>query len=248
MPVKKVATIKKTVAKKAPVKTEVELKPMLTKSEPQTKQTLSLTVPMLTLTGEKSGTLKLSQEVFGAPINKQLLTQAMRVYTNNLTGHFSNTKTRGEVEGSTRKIFQQKGTGRARHGGIRAPIFVGGGIALGPKSRKVILKLPHKMRKAALASALSAKVERGELMVINGLGDASGKTKEIKNLLKKLEKRSVLFVTDGKQENAFRAVRNLQKAHILPVGQINAFEILKYQTIVMEASAAKAIIGGKKDA
>lgn len=221
----------------------------LSEAKPATvKRSVGLSIPAISITGADAGTISLAPEVFGASINKVLLAQALRVYENNQTGHFSHTKTRGEVEGSTRKIFQQKGTGRARHGGIRAPIFVGGGIALGPKSRKTTLKLPQKMRKIALASALSAKVAEKEVMALVDLDKVSGKTKQISNLLNKISKKSVLFITDGVNSKAYQAIRNIQKTNILPVGQINAYEVLKYQTILITQEAAKSLTGGKKDA
>src|SRR3989344_1873864 len=101
--------------------------------------------------------MALPKEIFGQEVNTKLLAQAMRVYMTNLKKFTASTKTRGEVRGSTAKIYRQKGTGRARHGAITAPIFVGGGIVFGPKPRKVVLDLPKKMKKAALLAALSDK-------------------------------------------------------------------------------------------
>src|SRR3990167_76820 len=102
----------------------------------------------------------------------------------------ASTKTRGEVRGSTRKVYKQKGTGGARHGAIRAPIYVGGGIVFGPRPRKVRLALPRSMKKAALASALSAKMVDQGVLGLEGIGKATGKTKEIVKLLGKLNIKS----------------------------------------------------------
>ena len=108
-----------------------------------------LSVPVYSLLGKASGTYSLPKEIFGKEVNKKLLAQAMRVYMTNEKSFLGKTKTRGEVEGSSVKIFRQKGTGRARHGSVRAPIFVGGGIVFGPQVRKVRLNMPQKMKRAA---------------------------------------------------------------------------------------------------
>lgn len=205
------------------------------------KPATSMTVPVYSLAGVASGNLSLPKELFGANINNTLLAQAMRVYLNNQKGHFSNTKTRGEVEGSTRKIWRQKGTGRARHGGIRAPIFIGGGIALGPKYRKVILDLPKKIKKASLISALSLKKKENEIFGISNLDKASGKTSQMAKFLKKLGKTSVLIVADKKEDKAFLSVRNLKKLNILEVNMINTFDVIKHQSLLLTKEAVEKL-------
>ena len=117
-------------------------------------RTTALSVPVYSLLGRAAGTMILPKEIFGKVVNKKLLAQAVRVYMTNQKNMTASTKTRGEVRGSTAKIQRQKGTGKARHGSIRAPIFVGGGVVFGPRTRQVRLELPQKMRKAALLSAL----------------------------------------------------------------------------------------------
>ena len=207
---------------------------------------LNLSVPMYTLAGAVSENLNLPKEIFGVKVNKDLLAQAQRVYSTNEMGHFSHTKTRGEVEGSTRKIFKQKGTGNARHGAIRAPIFVGGGIALGPKSRKTILDLPKKMRHAALVSALSLRALEGEVMGVSGLDKASGKTKQIVTLVNKMAKKSVLIVDGTNNEKAFRASRNLEKVSFKTVDQLNAYEVIRHRSLVLTQSALERLQKGAK--
>ena len=206
-----------------------------------TKRTNALSVPMFTLEGTAGGNLDLPKEIFGVKVNKALLSQALRVYNNNQKGHFSNTKTRGEVAGSTRKIFRQKGTGHARHGGIRAPIFVGGGIALGPKSRKVVLDLPKKMKKAALVAALSQKTLDNAVVGVSGLNKSTGKTKQMINLAWKMrdggKSKSVLFVIDQANQMAARAVRNIQGIEVSTVEQLNVFEVIKHQSLVLSKEA-----------
>ncbi|MBI2595903.1 50S ribosomal protein L4 [Candidatus Daviesbacteria bacterium] len=244
---KKVAGVNKIATSSEKVK-----KPIV-----KTKTTSNLSIPVYSLAGSKTAaSLALPKEIFGAKVNKALLAQAMRVYLNNQKSHWSNTKTRGEVKGSTRKIFKQKGTGRARHGAIRAPIFVGGGIALGPKNRKVVLDLPAKMKNAALVSALAQKADEKQVLGISGLDKASGKTKEMIGLVTRVQsqessKKSILIVVGEKIENAARAVRNITGVDLLQFDQINAYEVIKHQSLVLTKEAVEKLQGrllGKKEA
>lgn len=206
----------------------------------------ALSVPVYSLAGTASGTLTLPKEIFGQKVNKSLLSQAVRVYTTNQKTLLGSTKTRGEVEGSTAKIFRQKGTGRARHGSVRAPIFVGGGITFGPKSRKVRLDLPKKMKRAALLSALSAKAADKSVIGVSGMEKSSGKTKEMAKLLNKItgkdaKIKSALIMTDGKADNAVRAARNIPGISILPANMINAYEILKHDMLILTKEAVEKL-------
>lgn len=204
----------------------------ITRRQPKAE---GLSVPMYLLDGKEAGRLDLPKELFGGKINQSLLAQAARVYLSNQSGHFSNTKTRSEVKGSSRKIYRQKGTGGARHGSIRAPIFVGGGIAHGPKSRRVRLELPQKMRRAALLSALSAKLSEGEVIGVE-LSKASGKTSQLAKLVKVLNKKSVLFVLNSPTELIKRAVANLPSITVQNTRNLNVLEVLKYRTLALDRS------------
>lgn len=205
------------------------------------KSVSALSVPVYSLAGKESGTLVLPKEVFGDKVNKKLLAQALRVYSTNqkhLTGF---TKTRGEVVGSTAKIYSQKGTGRARHGAVRAPIFVGGGIAFGPKPRKVRLILPQRMKKAALFASFASKLKDKKILGLSGLEKASGKTKELANWLDKVKVDSALILTGEKQSVAVRAARNIPNISILPFNMINAFEVLKHKFLVVTEAALEKL-------
>lgn len=241
MATKKDTPVKKSPAKKAAASRVAE-KAAVVKVEPKPG---SLSVPVLSLAGQSAGNLNLPKEIFGVEVNKPLLAQAARVYSTNKKTHWANTKTRSEVVGSTRKIYRQKGTGGARHGAKKAPIFIGGGIALGPKSRKTILGLPKKMRKAALNSALSQKVQQGEIVAVDGLDKATGKTKQMAKLFKGLEKRSALIVNDQKADSASRAIRNIPGIDFLTVDQLNAYEVIKHQSLFLTKSAVDKLKGGK---
>lgn len=233
---KKNESSKKTV-KTAKIETTVTVKP----AAKTAAKTSGLSVPVYSLLGKAAGEMSLPKSVFGVEINKALLQQALRVYLNNQKGHFSNTNTRGEVEGSTRKIYAQKGTGRARHGGIRAPLFVGGGIALGPKSRKVILDLPKKMKKAALISALSQKLLDKGVFGISGLEKTTGKTSQIVNFIRNIEKKSALIVTDKASDLAGRAVSNLKTVNLVTVSNLNVLQIIKAQSLIFTKEAVEQL-------
>lgn len=198
-------------------------------------------VPAFSLAGTKSGNLSLPKQLFGAKVNKALISQALRVYLTNQKSHWSHTKTRSEVKGSTRKIWSQKGTGRARHGARTAPIFIGGGKAMGAKFRKVVLDLPEKMKKAALVSALSEKFTSNEVVGVIGLEKATGKTKQASLLIKRLTKQSVLILTGTRLANIAQAVRNLPKVNILTTCELNAFEVIKYQTLMITREAVEKL-------
>lgn len=239
------ATAKKEVTlKKAAPKAKIEKAEASIEVKPAAKaiaKTSGFSVTIYSLLGKEAGSLDLPKSVFGAEVNKALLSQALRVYLNNQKGHFSNTKTRGEVEGSTRKIYRQKGTGRARHGGVRAPIFVGGGIALGPKSRTVTLDLPKKMKKASLVSALSQKLLDKGISAISGLDKVTGKTSEFAKFIKNIEKKSALIVTDKVSDLAKRATSNLESVNLIPVADLNAFEVIKAQSLFLTKEAVEAL-------
>lgn len=243
MPVKKEVS-KKSTAKRLPSTAK--------KAVVSSRKSVSLlSVPVYSLAGTVSGTMTLPKEIFGQKVNKQLLSQAIRVYATNQKVLPGSTKTRGEVEGSTAKIYRQKGTGRARHGSIRAPIFVGGGITFGPRPRQVRLDMPKKMKKAALLSALSAKAVEKNVVGLTGIEKASGKTKELFKLLNKIageskELKSTLIVIEGKADNIVRAVRNIAGISILPANLINAYEVLKHELLLVTKEAAEKIGKGEQ--
>lgn len=219
--------------------------------KPAAPKTSGLSAPVYSLLGANSGNMSLPKDIFGSKINEPLLAQAMRVYLTNRAVKSGSTKTRGEVAGSTRKIYSQKGTGRARHGGIRAPIFIGGGIAMGPKPRKTILDLPKKMKKAALVSALSLRARDGEVSALSGLDKATGKTKEIVKLLEKLgHKQTTLVVGGSKLEITSRAIRNLQHVDFRRAEQVNVFDVIAHTNLLISKEALvelEARMKGKND-
>lgn len=245
---KKESTKKKTASLRATAKQfvkKIATKPAAPRNDRKAATRGSFSVPVYSLTGRLSGTLSLPKEIFGGEVNKKLLAQALRVYTANTKIQPGHTKTRGEVEGSTAKIYRQKGTGRARHGAIRAPIFVGGGIIFGPKYRKVRLDLPSKMKKSALLSAFSVKLADKKIIGVSGMEKASGKTKEVAALLGKIAGKdtlkSALIVTGEKQDNVSRAVRNIPRVSTLPANLINVYEVIKHDMLMLTKDAIERL-------
>lgn len=234
--------VKSTKPKNQKLKVEKkEVKDVVDKAAKPKTEAAGLSVPLYSLEGKESGVLSLPKELFGIPVNKALLSQALRVYLNNLKTHFAHTKTRSEVNISTRKIYRQKGTGGARHGAKSAPIFVGGGVALGPKFRKTVLDLPKKMKQKALLSALSSKVQSKEVLGIEGLDKVSGKTKQMQKLIEGLAKNNTLLLLGEKNEQVARAVKNLTSMEVLTVEQINAYQIVSHQTVLLTKEAVEKL-------
>lgn len=206
------------------------------KTEKAPSKGTSLSVEVYDLKGKVTEKITLPKAIFSVEENPKLVAQAVRVYLANKRQGTSSTKTRGEVKGSTRKIYRQKGTGRARHGGITAPIFVGGGITFGPKPRDYSLKLSQNMRRKALFSALTAQRKDGAVKVVSGFEKIEPKTKNATQALKSLSlypaKGSVLLVIGNNAENVYRAARNIDGVEILPAKQLNAYEVIRAKTLL----------------
>src|SRR3989344_4209607 len=154
---------------------------------PKAKKSGSLTVPVYEISGKEKGSLSLPKEAFSVDVNKALLAQAVRVYQSNQRQGTASTKTRGEVVGSTRKIYRQKGTGRARHGDIKAPICVHGGVAHGPRVTDFHAHMSQKMRRKALFVALSDKLQTEKIKVVNSFDGVTPKTQNMIEILGNLK-------------------------------------------------------------
>ncbi len=232
--------------KKATVKkvTKKTVKKEATTPVVKTERKSSVKAEVFDMTGKVIESITLPSTVFGVKINKQLMAQAIRVYSANQRAGSAHTKSRGEVAGSTRKIYRQKGTGRARHGGIRAPIFVKGGIAHGPKAHDFSLSMPQKMRTKALFSALTVKVKDNELKVLSGLDGIEPKTKHFAAFLKGAalkNKKSILLVLPEKKENVARAVRNIEGLTYMNATQLNTYEVLRNQLVLVMKDAVSSL-------
>lgn len=199
-------------------------------------------VSVLNMDGKEVNQIELPADIFEAKINRGLMHQALvRQLANARLGTHS-TKTRSEVRFSTRKIYRQKGTGRARHGSRRAPIFVGGGIAHGPKPRDYTKKMPRQMRRAALRSALSAKAKAGDILVVDEVTMERPKTKDMVALIRQLAgERSVLLLMANRDENVELSARNLPDVKTLNAMYLNIRDLLGFEKIVMPLAALEVI-------
>lgn len=192
------------------------------------EETNTLTVSVYDFAGKKVGTQKLPEASFALKNNNQLLSQAVRVYETNISTHNANTQTRGEVRGGGAKPWKQKGTGNARAGSRRSPLWVGGGITHGPRSRNVKLSLPQKMKRIALLTALSKKSKEGSIHIISDLEKIKPKTQIVASLLKTLNlKGKTLLIISTKNENINLASRNIQNLNVDVVTNLNAHEVLR---------------------
>lgn len=237
--VKKEAVVKKVAAKAVVAKPAKTTKVEATISAAQKTGTVKITV--LDITGKAAGTLSLPEEVFDAKVNPNLMAQAVRVYLANQRMGTASTKTRGEVTGSTRKIYRQKGTGRARHGGIRAPIFVKGGIAHGPKPKDYSLTMPTKMKRASLFSALTTKVKSSDIIVVAGLENVGLKTKDMVKALHAVGAQKALLVMPGHMESIYKAARNIAGISVAAAQQLSTYEVLGAKKIVFMKDAVEKV-------
>jgi len=196
-------------------------------------------------TGKKQTPWTLDEKALGK-VNNSLLAQALRVYEDNSHQGGSQVKTRGEVVGSTRKIYRQKGTGRARHGARYAPIFVGGGIAHGPTGlRATNLVLPKKMRRGALKSAILLKLQQQEIAGLFKLTTLDGKTSSALSLLSQIAghpKKTTLIITEDKVNKLYQAVSNLQGISVRRSSLVNAYDLVRADFVVLTKKALDSLL------
>ncbi len=192
--------------------------------------------------GEKVNTAELPKSIFEAEIKPDLMHQAyLRQLANARLGTHK-TKTRSEVAGGGRKPWRQKGTGRARHGSIRSPIWVGGGAAHKPQPRDYSQRMPRKMRRAALRSALSVKAGDKQITVVDELSMAEPKTREMTEILKALAgDESALILLPAKSENVEKSVRNIPKAKVLHASYVNVRDLLHYDRLIMPIGSIEVL-------
>ena len=197
-------------------------------------------VALLKQDGSNSGDVELNESVFGIEPNTHLLHEAVVMQQSSKRQGTHAVKNRSEVRGGGAKPWRQKGTGRARHGSIRSPQWVGGGIVFGPNPRSYSYKLPKKMRRLALKSALSSKVKENNLVVLDGLSLEAPKTKEIVNLLQALNVDSkALIVTAEEDVTVKKSVNNLPNVKTIPVSQLNVLDLIAYDKLIISKDAAE---------
>lgn len=207
--------------------------------------------------GEKLGTYNLPDRVFGVPFKNSVVHQAMRVQLGNARKVIAHTKDRSEVSGGGKKPWRQKGTGRARHGSIRSPLWKGGGVSFGPrKERNFSLKINKKQKNKALAMMLSSKVKDGKIAVVDMLAFKEPKTKYMADVLRaftgilpQVSTRKTLIVIPDTNTNIIFAARNLQKTKVMRADSLNVNDLLTYRYVILLKEAIDVIekvYGGMK--
>jgi large subunit ribosomal protein L4 len=199
-------------------------------------------LPVYNMTGKQVSTYELPADIFEANINRDLMHQALVRQLANARLGTHKVKTRSEVNRTTAKVYRQKGTGRARHGSRKAPIFVGGGKAHGPVPRKYTKKMPRKMRRAAICSALSAKAGQGDIVLIDQISMDAPKTRDIATMVKVLtNSESALLLLADRNEIVEKSARNLPDVKALRAGYLNIRDLLGYDKILMPLAALDVV-------
>ena len=192
------------------------------------------------LSGEVVDHIEVSERVFGEPFNESVVHQAMVRQRANARQGTASTKTRGEVKGTTKKLFRQKGTGGARGGSVTSPLRRGGGVVFGPKPRSYRQAMPKKMRQLALRCVLSGKVRDEEIIVLEQLDFEQPKTKEMAKILTALGvSSSALIVTAEAEENVVKSARNLLKIKTTPANLLNVVDILNHRRLLMTVASVR---------
>ena len=201
-----------------------------------------MNVKVFNMAGQEVGTMVLADSVFGAEINAAVLHAAVRAYLLNQRQGTQSTLTRTEVSGGGRKPWRQKGTGRARQGSTRAPQWIHGGIALGPKPRSYRTDMNKKTKRVALFSALSAKVAEGKLIIVDDIACTEYKTKTMVNMLKALNvDNRALIVLDAVNPFTVKSCANIERVETTLATTINVYEIMKADKMVITAAAVKKL-------
>jgi len=200
------------------------------------------TIDVYNLKREKVGTIDLSDEVFASEVKEQLFYEVVKAQLASRRQGTAAAKNRSAVSGSTKKLYKQKGTGRARHGSIRAPVYVGGGQAHPPRPRDWSYRPPRQVRLGALRSALSKFNKEGRLVVVDAFEMKEIKTKNVISALANLKtQRHTLIVDTAANENLRLSIRNCKDHQFLPPEGVNVYDLLRYDTLVLSKDAAKAL-------
>lgn len=190
--------------------------------------------------GSQAGGVELNDEVFGIEPNTHVLQEAYHMQRASQRQGTHAVKNRSAVRGGGKKPWKQKGTGRARHGSSRSPIWVGGGVTFGPTPRSYSYKLPKKVRRLALKSALSSKVKEDNIFVLESLSFDKPQTKEVVKMLSALDiEKKTLIITAEKEENVAKSANNLQTVKVISVGEVNVLDLLMHDKLILTKDAAE---------
>jgi len=199
------------------------------------------TVGVFNKEGNKVADMELNESIFAVEVNEYALHQVVVALLANKRQGTQSTKTRSEVRGGGIKPWRQKGTGRARQGSIRAPQWIKGGIVFAPKPRDYRISVPKSMRKVAMKSALTSKVQENQMIVLDSLNFEAPKTKNIIEMLKALEANKALIITAESNEVVYKSVRNIQGISVIPANNINVYDLLKYEKLIITKEAVSKI-------
>lgn len=195
------------------------------------------TVPVFDIKGSKVGEIALNDNIFGVKVNKALLHEAVIMQLASRRLGTAAAKNREAVRGGGKKPWRQKGTGQARHGSRRSPIWKGGGVTFGPMPRDYDYNLPKKARRQALKSALSSKVEAGEIIVLEALAVTEPKTKVMAGILNNLKANKPLIVTSNVDENTYKSARNIPGVSTMATEGLNVYDILAHNHLIITKDA-----------
>ena len=199
------------------------------------------TVGLFNKEGNKIEDIQLNDKVFAVEVNADAMHQVVVALLANKRQGTQSAKTRAEVRGGGIKPWRQKGTGRARQGSIRAPQWIKGGVVFAPKPRDYRMSIPKSMRRVAMLSALTSKVQNDEMVVLDSLTLEAPKTKEIVKMLNAFNAKKTLIVTAEANETVYKSARNIEGAAVLPVNNINVYDLLKYSKVIMTKDAVSKI-------
>jgi large subunit ribosomal protein L4 len=200
-------------------------------------------VDVYSLENKKVGTIELQDSVFSTKVNIPLVHQVIKAQRAGKRQGTACTKTRSEVRGTTKKPYKQKGTGNARHGSLRSPIFVGGGVAFGPKPRSFEQATPKKMIKGALCSVLTDKLSAQKLIVLDSADFSKPQTKELNKILKDNFKVKSVLLVDVENKNLILSGRNIAHVDVLPSLALNPYDVLNHEWLFMTKKAAEEVQG-----
>ena len=193
--------------------------------------------------GKQISQVEVADDIFSVPVKTSVLHEVVTMQLANRRAGTAAVKHRSDIRGSGRKLYRQKGTGRARRGDVKSPLLRGGGVVFGPDGRNYKYQVPKKVKRLALKMALSSKLNEKELVVLDRFDLEEIKTKEFVGVVDALKLKSALIVTDGKNENLELSSRNVQDIKVLRSEGLNVYDILKYRTLVLIEPAIKNIEG-----
>ena len=199
-------------------------------------------VTMLNMAGEAVGDIELNDSVFGIEVNEFAVHEVIKNYLANQRQGTQSAKTRGEVRGGGRKPFRQKGTGRGRQGSLTSPSHIGGGVVFAPKPRDYSYSVPKKVKRLAIKSVLTSKVQENEIIVLDSLSFEAPKTKDMVNVLKNIKAaKKAIIVMDEKDENVIKSAANIPGVKTTLVSTMNTYEVLNAISFIVTKEAVKKI-------